>query len=74
MAYSFFISASLYPSNMFPQRGLFVEKRLLALRDHYKDNAEFHIYAPTPIFLLRMLHLEPMDNMHKYQNMTKGMV
>lgn len=50
MTLSFFISASLYPSICFPQRGLFVEKRLLALKDYYKDKAEFHLFAPTPYF------------------------
>lgn len=50
MTLSLFISASLYPSDIRPQMGLFVEKRLCILRDSLPADTIFDIYSPVPFF------------------------
>lgn len=45
-----FICSSLYPSDINPQLGLFVEKRIQALKHYYGNDASFHVISPTPYF------------------------
>ena len=50
MTLSLFISASLFPSKPLPQTGLFVCKRLEAVRDILKQDLCYHLVSPTPYF------------------------
>lgn len=48
-----FVSASLYPSEVKPQLGLFVEKRFFHLREYLRKNEtnlKYELYSPTPYF------------------------